>query len=234
MPPIKVKKYALVFQGVSGILLWAQANGPNLLSTLLPKLAGTLLFSYIFRVSHLPGDLWHVCLVFLLFHFGKKQQAGDLYRDEESLLLLLFAFSGDLNFVGLFASGSLRRGCYGKRGVRSHNLPGQLRNAECCPIWQPYLWQPIVAVNFSAVEEEYGAKCLETWEKVLKVAPQKVQLHRKFGMWVHIPLVICCWHRNFSGGSHHISNRNFELFQRTENTKKIPVNLMLKTSWKFS
>ena len=154
----------------------AQANGPNLLSTLLPGLAGTLLFSYIFRVSHLPGDLWHVCLVFLLFHFGKKQQAGDLYRDEESLLLLLFAFSGDLNFVGLFATGSLRRRCYGKRGVRSHNLPGQLRNAECCPIWQPYLWQPIVAVNFSAVEDEDGAKCLETWEKVLKVAPIYPQL----------------------------------------------------------
>ena len=165
MPPIKVKKYALVFKGVSGILLWAQANGPNLLSTLLPGLACTLLFSYIFRVSHLPGDLWHVCLVFLLFHFGKKQQAGDLYRDEESLLLLLFAFSGDLNFVGLFASGSLRRGCYGKRGVRSHNLPGQLRNAECCPIWQPYLWQPIVAVNIFAVDDEDDAKCLEIWEK---------------------------------------------------------------------
>ena len=40
----------------------------------------------------------------------------------------------DFGLFGRFASVSLRRGCYGKRGVRSHNLPGQLRNAECCPI----------------------------------------------------------------------------------------------------
>ena len=53
-----------------------------------------------------------------------------------------------------------KEGMLWQEGVRSHNLPGQLRNAECCPIWQPYLWQPIVAVNIFAVEDEDDAKCL--------------------------------------------------------------------------
>ena len=95
--------------------------------------------------------------------FQKIAWKGFLWRTRtsgmKSKVKSAFGCSGEIfeiwkfNFVAVFVKYYLNLPkewmLWQEGGVRSHNLPGQLRNAECWSIWQrPYLWQAIVGVNF--------------------------------------------------------------------------------------